>query len=95
MFSFQGFVSVSRQIKQYFKDNKLKFERPADFYSQKNCAIQYNVMISEAEKGAPRKKRGTASGADSPAQVVVQNATEEWMNELAENIAEHEKELEM
>ena len=38
----QNWVSVSRQLKQAFINEE---ERPGDWFSQKNCALQYNKLL--------------------------------------------------
>jgi bromodomain-containing protein 8 len=46
----QNWASVSRSIKPLVDET-----RPADFYSQKNCAIQYAAMLDKA--ATPKRKR--------------------------------------
>ena len=46
-------------MKQHFSQTEMTdFPRPADWYSSKNCAIQYAHLLEQAEKEMPRKKRG-------------------------------------
>ena len=46
---------MSRAVKPLVED-----VRPADYFSQKNCALQYSVMLDKA--GTPKRKR-TSEGA--------------------------------
>lgn len=48
-------VSVSRAVKPLVED-----VHPADYFSQKNCALQYSSMLDKA--GTPKRKR-TSEGA--------------------------------
>ena len=47
----QNWVSVSRQMKPFSEDG-----RPPDWFSQKNCALQYNLLLGKTD--TPRRKRG-------------------------------------
>lgn len=47
----QNWVSVSRQIKSFAESN-----RPPDWFSQKNCALQYGFLLEDVEH--PKRKRG-------------------------------------
>lgn len=47
----QNWVSVSRQIKPFAETN-----RPQDWFSQKNCALQYGALLEDVEH--PKRKRG-------------------------------------
>ena len=47
----QNWVSVSRQMKPFSEDG-----RPSDWFSQKNCALQYNLLLNKVD--TPRRKRG-------------------------------------
>ncbi len=50
-------VSVSRAIKPLVDTDG----RPADYFSQKNCAQQYSSMLDKA--GTHKRKRSTTEGA--------------------------------
>ena len=41
----QNWVSVSRQMKPF-----AEALRPSDWFSQKNCALQYNLLLEKAEQ---------------------------------------------
>ena len=47
----QNWVSVSRTMKQFNEPG-----RPVDWYSQKNCALQYNLIMENGD--IPKRKRG-------------------------------------
>ena len=47
----QNWVSVSRQMKPFSQDG-----RPQDWFSQKNCALQYKLLLDKVD--TPRRKRG-------------------------------------
>lgn len=49
----QNWVSVSRQMKPFSDEG-----RPSDWFSQKNCALQYNKLLQKPEFQTPRRKRG-------------------------------------
>ena len=61
-----NWVSVSRQMRQFAEPH-----RPADWFSQKNCALQYNIMLEKIEKEMPpstgRRKRGNSDANNSSA----------------------------
>lgn len=54
----QNWVSISRQMKTHLGSNN----RPNDWFSQKNCALQYNKMLEEVEKETPNKRKRGAEG---------------------------------
>ncbi len=54
------------------KSFELNVPRPADWFSQKNCALQYRKMLEEVEQqtpggGSSRRKRGAADAASAAA----------------------------
>ena len=55
-------VSVSRAVKPLVDD-----VRPADYFSQKNCALQYSAMLDKA--GTPKRKR-TSDGAPEVGEII-------------------------
>ena len=57
-----GRVSVSRAVKPLVDD-----VRPGDYFSQKNCALQYSAMLDKA--GTPKRKR-TSEGAPEVGEIV-------------------------
>merc|ERR1719259_1175109 len=52
----QNWVSVSRQMKPF-----AEALRPSDWFSQKNCALQYNLLLEKAEQQADTPRRGERS----------------------------------
>ena len=50
-------VSVSRAIKPLVED-----VRPTDYFSQKNCALQYSAMLDKT--GTPKRKRSSEGGTE-------------------------------
>ena len=57
--------TVSRTIK-YFAERP----RPPDWFSQKNCAVQYNKLLEALEH--PKRKRGEQ---ETAVQAIVKNLT--------------------
>ncbi len=61
----QNWVSVSRQMKPFSEEG-----RPHDWFSQKNCALQYNLLLEKVD--TPRRKRGDKMEAtETPGQAIV------------------------
>ncbi|RWS11201.1 bromodomain-containing protein 8-like isoform X2, partial [Dinothrombium tinctorium] len=80
----QNWYSVSRPLKAFGEPN-----RPADWFSQKNCALQYSDMLEKVEQ--PKRKRGER-GEDTAEESIVRKLTAERMEELKALIAvEREK----
>ncbi|KAI1305783.1 Bromodomain-containing protein 8 [Halotydeus destructor] len=72
----QNWYSVSRPLKQFGES-----ERPTDWFSQKNCALQYNVLLDEAQAELPKRKRGER-GEETAEDIIVRKLTQERMEEL-------------
>ncbi|KAG8195377.1 hypothetical protein JTE90_001394 [Oedothorax gibbosus] len=73
----RNWMSVSRAIKPFGE-----LTRPTDWYTPKNCAFQYNKLLSEIEddskkKTVPRTERETSEVR------LVKNITEKRLNELS------------
>lgn len=61
----QNWVSVSRQMKPFSEEG-----RPHDWFSQKNCALQYNLLLEKVD--TPRRKRSDKSEAtETPGEAIV------------------------
>ncbi|KAK3911089.1 Bromodomain-containing protein 8 [Frankliniella fusca] len=78
----QNWMSVSRSLKGFGGEPG----RPADWFSQKSCAVQYDNLLTQIET-PKRKKRGAdgskAEGVDmTPAEVIVKQLTGERIQEL-------------
>ncbi|EDW83100.1 uncharacterized protein Dwil_GK22493 [Drosophila willistoni] len=83
----QNWISVSRTLKTVCGNNGNNNNRPADWYSQKNCAVQYGHMLESVET-TKRKKRSSESSVSSPATVepptelLLRRLTEERLQEI-------------
>ncbi|XP_063964153.1 bromodomain-containing protein 8-like isoform X8 [Lytechinus pictus] len=78
----QNWVSVSRAIKPFMEPN-----RPSDWFSQKNCAIQYSAML-EAVDTPKRKRSGDKGEVETPVDLVVRRMTQERIEELRHQISD-------
>ncbi|XP_068156596.1 bromodomain-containing protein 8 [Drosophila tropicalis] len=83
----QNWISVSRTLKTVCGGNGNNNNRPVDWYSQKNCAVQYGHMLESVET-TKRKKRSSESSVSSPATVepptelLLRRLTEERLQEI-------------
>jgi len=83
----QNWVSVSRTMKQAGEPG-----RPQDWFSQKNCALQYNLLQEKFD--IPRPKRGEKiEGGESPAEIIVKKLSVERMEELQKILEEEKAEI--
>ncbi|XP_053407747.1 bromodomain-containing protein 8-like [Mercenaria mercenaria] len=83
----QNWVSVSRAIKPFVESS-----RPSDWFSQKNCALQYADLLEKAE--TPKRKRGEKGErevVETPANQIVRKLTIERIEELKEVIQEEQQ----
>lgn len=94
----QNWMFVSRNLKLLCGNSRDNLQpRPSDWFSQKNCAVQYGLLLEEVET-PKRKKRTSESSASSsppvetPTEVVLRRLTEERMQEIK---AELKKEQEV
>ena len=73
----QNWVSVSRQMKPFSEDG-----RPPDWFSQKNCALQYNLLLGKVD--TPRRKRGekAVESVETPGEAIVRRLTSDRIKEL-------------
>ena len=73
----QNWVSVSRQMKPFSEDG-----RPPDWFSQKNCALQYNLLLDKVD--TPRRKRGekAVESVETPGEAIVRKLTSDRIKEL-------------
>ena len=63
-----------------------------DWFSQKNCALQYNKLQEKFE--IPRPKRGEKmEGGESPAEIIVKKLSVERMEELHKILEEEKAEI--
>lgn len=80
----QNWMSVSRVLRVYGEPN-----RPPDWYSQKQCAVQYNSLLSNV--GTPKRKKRSEKGietVDTPGECIVRKLTQERIEELKRVMAE-------
>ena len=84
----QNWVSVSRQMKPFSEEG-----RPADWFSQKNCALQYNLLLGKVD--TPRRKRGekAVESVETPGEVIVRRLTNDRIKELRRVIEAETAEL--
>ncbi|CAH1784645.1 unnamed protein product [Owenia fusiformis] len=78
----QNWVSVSRGIKALLGDT----DRPADWFSQKNCALQYADLLEKVE--TPKRKRGEKNEhqIETPSNQIVRKLTIERIEELKRHV---------
>lgn len=80
----QNWVSVSRAIRPFGEAN-----RPPDWFSQKNCAIQYSDLLEKVE--TPKRKRGDRADVETPGNLIVRKLTIERIEELKRIISEEQQ----
>lgn len=85
----QNWMSVSRTLKIVCGSSKECFNsRPADWFSQKNCAVQYGHVLDEVETQRQKKRASDSnvstspSTAKPPVEIVLRNLTEDRMKEI-------------
>ncbi|EDV43269.1 uncharacterized protein Dana_GF18407 [Drosophila ananassae] len=89
----QNWITVSRTLKSVCGNGNGNGSnnngRPADWYSQKNCALQYGHLLESVE-ATKRKKRSSESSAgvsspatvETPTELLLRRLTEERMAEI-------------
>lgn len=80
----QNWVSVSRAIRPFGESN-----RPNDWFSQKNCALQYADLLEKVE--SPKRKRGDRGELDTPGALIVRKLTLERIEELKKLIQDEQQ----
>ncbi|XP_023022816.2 bromodomain containing 8 [Leptinotarsa decemlineata] len=84
----QNWVAVSRALKP-FSDP----QRPADWFHQKNCALQYSMLLGNAD--VPKRKK-RSSGTDTPLDIspesILRRLSAERQTELKKVLAEERAE---
>ncbi|KAH8312079.1 hypothetical protein KR044_009274, partial [Drosophila immigrans] len=78
----QNWITVSRTLKSVCGNNGNT--RPADWYSQKNCAVQYSHLLETVETTKRKKRTNESSGFSSPATVAVETPTELLLRRLTD-----------
>ena len=72
----QNWVSVSRTMKQFNEPG-----RPVDWYSQKNCALQYNLIMENGD--IPKRKRGEKfDPKDDPGETIVRYSSTSFLHSI-------------
>ncbi|XP_060808360.1 bromodomain-containing protein 8-like isoform X2 [Amyelois transitella] len=84
----QNWMSVSRSLKTIGEPN-----RPADWYSQKSCAVQYGALLEHVET-PKRKKRSSEGAVETPQESILKRLTQERIVEIQKNLAEMNKQYE-
>ncbi|XP_052772868.1 bromodomain-containing protein 8-like isoform X2 [Mya arenaria] len=82
----QNWVSVSRAIKSFGEST-----RPQDWFSQKNCAMQYADLLEKVE--TPKRKRGEKGErevVETPAVMIVRRLTIERIEELKQTVQQEQ-----
>lgn len=87
----QNWMSVSRSLKMLCGSN-----RPSDWFSQKSCAAQYEMLLGNVEP-TKRKKRNekdtSQSIVETPIELIVRKLTQERIAELNKLIQEEREEF--
>ncbi|RLU25392.1 hypothetical protein DMN91_001548 [Ooceraea biroi] len=81
----QNWMSVSRSLKPLIEKDPL---RPADWFSQKSCAIQYAHLIENADM-PKRKKRESG---ETTSESIVRKLTQERISELSQTLVSQREE---
>ncbi|XP_046993371.1 bromodomain-containing protein 8 isoform X1 [Schistocerca americana] len=74
----QNWMSVSRSLRMFGEPN-----RPPDWFSQKNCAVQYSMLLENVE--TPKRKKRSEKGevhVETPGESIVRKLTNERIEEL-------------
>lgn len=80
----QNWMSVSRAIRPFGENN-----RPNDWFSQKNCALQYFDLLEKVE--SPKRKRGERGEIDTPGALIIRKLTIERIEELKKVIQDEQQ----
>lgn len=87
----QNWMSVSRQLKAVCGNN-----RPSDWFSQKSCAAQYEMLLENVEP-TKRKKRNEKDTCqtivETPIELIVRKLTQERIVELNKLIQDEREEF--
>lgn len=86
----QNWMSVSRNLKMMCGNN-----RPSDWFSQKSCAAQYEMLLENVEtpKRKKRNEKDTSQAVvETPTELIVRKLTQERIAELKKLIQEERDE---
>lgn len=87
----QNWMSVSRSLKMACNTN----ERPSDWFSQKSCAAQYEMLLSNVEPTKRKKRNEKDTGqavVETPIELILRKLTQERIAELTKLIQEQRDE---
>lgn len=87
----QNWMSVSRQLRSVCGNN-----RPSDWFSQKSCAAQYEMLLENVEptKRKKRNEKDTSQAAvETPIELIQRKLTTERIAELQKLIQEEREEF--
>lgn len=87
----QNWMSVSRQLKSVCGNN-----RPSDWFSQKSCAAQYEMLLENVEPTKRKKRNEKDTGqtiVETPIELIVRKLTQERIVELNKMIQEEREEF--
>lgn len=86
----QNWMSVSRSLKLFCGSN-----RPSDWFSQKSCAAQYEMLLSKVEPTKRKKRNEKETGptvVETPIELIVRKLTQQRIAELNKLIQEEREE---
>lgn len=84
----QNWMSVSRALKPFGEPN-----RPSDWFHQKNCAAQYDMLLALVETPKRRKRTSTVdNGIETPTENILKKLQAERLIELKKLLAEEKTE---
>ncbi|XP_071560016.1 uncharacterized protein Brd8 isoform X2 [Temnothorax nylanderi] len=81
----QNWMSVSRSLKPFVEKEPV---RPADWFSQKSCAIQYACLLENAD--TPKRKKRESG--ETTSESIVRKLTQERIGELSQNLTRQKEE---
>lgn len=81
----QNWMSVSRSLKPFIEKEPL---RPADWFSQKSCAIQYAYLLENAD--TPKRKKRESG--ETTSESIVRKLTQERIAELSQILTRQKEE---
>ncbi|XP_077273128.1 bromodomain containing 8 isoform X3 [Temnothorax americanus] len=81
----QNWMSVSRSLKPFVEKEPV---RPADWFSQKSCAMQYACLLENAD--TPKRKKRESG--ETTGESIVRKLTQERIGELSQNLTRQKEE---
>lgn len=83
----QNWMSVSRALKPFGESN-----RPADWFHQKNCAVQYGALLGNVETPKRKKRSGSDTVIETPPESILRQLIADRKAELKALLAEEKAE---